>query len=363
MAFRARVPPVRWPNAAIRDGFCARTRDEQIFTQRHYCSGRLRIGASCATGIRGNLRVGQSFTGLRAGALGLASRPGGARNCSGAPGDVAAAAAAAAALEPGAAAGPVSELGWLPPDIMLRLVDALHAATGLEWWASIVLGTVALRLVMLPVIVHAVRNKCKMTLMQPEMLEVQVRYKRLGLHERTQEASAAFAREMQAVSQRNGFHPLYSLAPLFLQGPVFMSMFLGLRRFGDAFPDAVSGGTLWFVNLAVTDATFALPILTGTTMFAAMEFGIRTQTADTSPEGELMQNVVRGFCLTMPLIASYMPCSVLVYWVSANSFTLLQSAVLAVPAVRQALAIPKVPKHVTEEAARLRAELRQGPPA
>jgi len=278
----------------------------------------------------------------------------------------AAAQAVASALESSTAssppgAGPTAELGWLPTDAVLRLVDAVHEATGLEWWASIVLGTVALRLVLLPLVVHAVRNKCKMALMQPEMLELQLRYKGLGL-QRTQEVSASFAREMQDVYRRNGFHPVYSVLPLFLQAPVFMSMFLALRRFGSVFPDAVTGGTLWFVNLAATDATLALPVLTGTSMFAAVEFGIRTQTAETSPEGALMQNIVRGFCISMPVVASFMPCSVLVYWVSTNTFTLLQSAVLAVPAVRQVLAIPQVPAHVMEETARLRAELQQGWP-
>lgn len=246
-----------------------------------------------------------------------------------------------------------AELGWMPPDMMLRLLDLLHATSGLEWWSSIILGTVAIRLMILPAVVWALRNKYRMGMMQPELLRLQIRCKR-----NTHEERVAYAREMQALYKRNNFHPLRSLAPLFVQGPVFMSMFFALRRLGTAFPEVVDGGALWFVDLSATDITLILPVVTGITMLASVEVGLRTQTAEASPEGEIMQGILRGLCLTMPLIASYMPCSVLVYWVSTNTFTLLQSALLSRPAVRNVLEIPQVPLDVLQETARLRAEAR-----
>lgn len=249
-----------------------------------------------------------------------------------------------------------TKLGWMPPDMMLRLLDLLHATSGLEWWSSIILGTVAIRLMILPIVVRALRNKYRMGMMQPELLRLQIHYN--SSKPKTHEERVAYAREMQALYKRNNFHPFWSLAPIFVQGPVFMSMFFALRRLGITFPEVADGGVLCFVDLGATDVTLILPVVTGITMLASVEVGLRTQTAEASPEGETMQGILRGLCLTMPLIASYMPCSVLVYWVSTNTFTLLQSALLSRPAVRNALDIPQVPLEILQETARLRSEVR-----
>jgi len=247
-----------------------------------------------------------------------------------------------------------SEFGWWPTDMVYRFLDILHSSAGLEWWSSIVVGTVVIRLTILPVIVRAMRSRYTMSMLQPEVLRLQ----RQALGSKSEEDRAKQAHEMKAIYQRHNFHPLSPFAPIVVQGPIFMSIFFALRRMSGTFPEIAQGGVLWFVDLSTTDATCVLPMLTGLSLLAAVEAGMRNQPAEASPEAEFMKNIARGLCFTTPIFASYMPCSLLVYWVSANSFTLLQALLLSRPAVKAALHIPEVPAEVLKETARLRAELR-----
>jgi len=248
---------------------------------------------------------------------------------------------------PEAVAAP--EFGWWPTDMVYRLLDILHSSAGLEWWSSIIVGTVMVRLTILPVVVRAMRSRCKIAMLQPELLRLQ--RQTLGF-----QSGAKQADELKALYKRHNVHPLAPFAPIVVQGPIFMSMFFALRRMSGTFPDIAQGGVLWFVDLSIADATFALPVLTGLSLLAAVEAGMRNQTAEATPEAEFMKGIARGLCLTVPIVASYMPCSLLVYWVSANSFTLLQVLLLARPEIKAALRIPEVSADILKETARLRAE-------
>lgn len=67
------------------------------------------------------------------------------------------------------AAPAVAELGWWPSDVAMRAVDGLAATTGMPYWVSIAVTTLALRTLFLPVGILTQRNSARMTLLRPEM--------------------------------------------------------------------------------------------------------------------------------------------------------------------------------------------------
>ena len=72
---------------------------------------------------------------------------------------------------------------------------------------------------------------------------------------------------MSELKKKYGYNPSYvwirMLAPGLAQAPMHMTFFLTLRTMWPRFQDWKEGGALWFTDLAVTDPTWALPVISG----------------------------------------------------------------------------------------------------
>jgi len=63
----------------------------------------------------------------------------------------------------------VGQLGNWPSDYAIRLVELAHEMSGLPYWATIVVATLALRTILTPFTVMTAQNAARMTLLRPEM--------------------------------------------------------------------------------------------------------------------------------------------------------------------------------------------------
>jgi len=80
----------------------------------------------------------------------------------------------------------------------------------------------------------------------------------------------------------NPFKTLLYIAP---QGPIFVCMFLGLKRMAQETPISLHNeGILWFTDLAVSDPMLRLPILAAIGQILTFELG-----AD-APQGAIPNN-------------------------------------------------------------------------
>src|SRR5215217_6629901 len=95
-----------------------------------------------------------------------------------------------------------------------------HDQVGLGWGPAIIALTFLIRLLILPLSIKQIRSMRAMTALQPQLKEIQERYK--DDRERLQ-------REMMAVYQRNGVNPFASCLPLLLQLPFFIAILYTLR--------------------------------------------------------------------------------------------------------------------------------------
>ena len=104
----------------------------------------------------------------------------------------------------------------------------LHIDLGLEWYQSIAVATLCLRLLMFPVVLMSQRNMAHMNNNLPQMS---------GLQEKITDARrrgdmfemAQLTQELQMFTSKKGINPIKNALPMFLQFPVFMSFFFGLR--------------------------------------------------------------------------------------------------------------------------------------
>ena len=115
-------------------------------------------------------------------------------------------------------------MGVLIENIILKL----HISLGLEWFQSIAVATLCLRLLMFPVVLISQRNMAHMNNNMPQMGALQEKItdarRRGDMYEMAQ-----LTQELQMFTSKKGINPIKNAMPMFLQFPVFMSFFFGLR--------------------------------------------------------------------------------------------------------------------------------------
>lgn len=161
----------------------------------------------------------------------------------------------------------VPALGYYPPDLIASALDGLHVMTGLPYWQAIIVGTVAIRLLLLPSSIMGLRATSRIAAVRPEVDRLSKRMEKDPENKSLYEAEIVHLHKKYKVSYISGFgQPLVQL-------PVFLSTFLALRQMGTYFPEFTSGGTLWFTDLSIADPTFVLPVASAASFLLLTELG------------------------------------------------------------------------------------------
>jgi len=245
-----------------------------------------------------------------------------------------------AAAEAVAAALPLT---YSPGDLALRYVDALACGLDISHGAAIVGATLILRSAMFPLSLVTMKHTARMQKAKPELEVLQERMNADDAAKTDRRKTDMYQRQMAALLKKHEVKPYLIFAFPLAQMPIFMSMFFGLRRLGDHFPEeAAVGGFGWFTDLTVADPYYALPCVTAGLFLAMVEVGADGMAAQSAAQQTMFRNVMRGMGVMMiPMTASF-PTSVFCYWISANAFSLGQTVLLnKVPGVREALGVPK----------------------
>ncbi|KAA0166885.1 hypothetical protein FNF31_01260 [Cafeteria roenbergensis] len=163
------------------------------------------------------------------------------------------------------------------------LLQAAHEATGLPWWATIVVGTAAARAAFLPLQMYAIRNASRAFDAREDMGRLVAAHRaalqRLGPAASPMERLAAtrvLIRGMQAALHDANCYPWRTFAVPFLQIPAAVLAVLGARHLvllGDE--SFETGGALWFTDLTVADSTYALPVVCVGLTYAFLEYVFR----------------------------------------------------------------------------------------
>ena len=269
------------------------------------------------------------------------------------PAEEAATTASGEVVETAAAAGAVRQgLPWepdwyWPPDMVIDWLNFMAGATDLPYAVCIAGTTVAIRVAVFPLFITAQRNQSRMAHMKPELDVVKAQIDRLG-PKATQEEQIRYSMKMRDLFRKYECNPLKSLAVPFIQAPVFMSMFFGLRKMPDYFPNELAnGGMYWFPDLTNADPLHILPIASAAMFIGMMEVGKEQMLAGNPQQGPLMLNAFRGLGLIMIPITWNFTSAIFCYWCTNNLVSFGQSVLFKNPAMRKTLGIwdppPPVP--------------------
>ncbi|MGZ5324857.1 MAG: YidC/Oxa1 family membrane protein insertase [Solirubrobacterales bacterium] len=214
----------------------------------------------------------------------------------------------------------------IPANILQPLIDAadwlinvLHDA-GLVYGAAIIGLTFIVRALIIPLSVKQIRSMREMSAIQPQLKEIQERYK--DDRERLQ-------RESMRLFQEHGVNPFASCLPLLLQLPIFISLFYLLRSAG--FQDEVRAAgeeSFLFIDDITSKATGGalialLALYIGTSLIAGL---IMTGRNAATQQRLLAMGLPIAFT---PFMIGF-PAGLLVYWISTNVWTMGQQAVVKV---------------------------------
>jgi YidC/Oxa1 family membrane protein insertase len=166
-----------------------------------------------------------------------------------------------------------SVLGHSPPHLVIRLLENVHLLAEIPYWETIVVTTVALRLILFPIAVYTVKSASRMAHAKPKIQKLQTEFQN---HPNNMDPAlqTEFRRKMSQLLEREKVNPVRSLIFPIVQIPMFISFFFGLKEIGQFLPGAVTGGTLWFTDLTTTDPYFIFPVLNALTFLVIIEIGV-----------------------------------------------------------------------------------------
>lgn len=158
-----------------------------------------------------------------------------------------------------------------PSNILERVIELCHIATGLPWTMSIVVFTIGMRAALFPLSVMQTRSAIMAGNLKSEVQKMQQDAQELRERGRVEEGHAKI-RELSAFMSQNGINPVRLLGFSLLPLPVFMATFFALRNMAkQPVTSFLDGGMLWFTNLVVPDPLYILPALATGTLLLSME--------------------------------------------------------------------------------------------
>ena len=164
--------------------------------------------------------------------------------------------------------------------IVMRILLWMRATLNLSYgWVLVIFG-VAVRLLLWPLNQKAMRTSMKMSRLQPELAEIQKRYK--SDPQRMQS-------EIMQVYRDHGMSPFSSLSgclPMLLPMPILFALFFVFQNTiefrGVPF--------LWLADISLKDPYFIVPIVMGLSMFVLSIIGMRN--SPPNPQAKMMAYVL-----------------------------------------------------------------------
>jgi YidC/Oxa1 family membrane protein insertase len=219
---------------------------------------------------------------------------------------------------------------------------------GQSFWFSIVLLTIAVRIILIPLTVKQVRSTRVMQEIQPELKKLQAKYK--NDKQKLQE-------ELMKLYRERGFNPLAGCWPLAAQLPFFWALYrviysheingrpnilLGKTFFGVPLDDRWTSLVGWGEKLgSVAGITIlGLIIAMAVTTYVSQRQLMAKQTAEVNPQQQMMLRIMP---LMFLIFAINVPLAVVLYWVTTNLWSMGQQWVLLRNAPRPAGAASPAP--------------------
>ena len=160
--------------------------------------------------------------------------------------------------------GDLAALGfshWTPVGIAQWSMELIHVASGMPWFWTIVTATLLSRLLVIPFNISSLRTAARLAPHQPRLMQLKEELEKAGGASMDPIAVQRVSLQQKKIYEEAGASLLAPLITPFVQIPVSIGLFLGLKRLYD-FPleQLKVGGYGWITDLTVPDPTYMLPL-------------------------------------------------------------------------------------------------------
>jgi YidC/Oxa1 family membrane protein insertase len=164
-----------------------------------------------------------------------------------------------------------------PVGLLERLFESIYVTTGLPWWGVLATSTVAVRLLVLPILIKVQRNALIIQSIRPQLNDLQnaIKVKRenkdyAGMKKKMDEMKLLL--KSNNASMATSFLGLVQVCFQFLtkKAPIFISFYFAIKKMAELpVPGFETSGLLWFTNLAIPDPYTILPVLSAVCVYTA----------------------------------------------------------------------------------------------
>lgn len=206
-------------------------------------------------------------------------------------------------------------------DVLTTMLAGFVPDAGTRWGLAIILFTFLFLLITFPLNWKSLKSNKKMSELQPQMKEIQEKYK--NDPQRAQQEQAKLFKE-------NNVSMLGGCLPMLIQWPLFIAMFNVFRELANSTgPNSLRG--LSFLpplvkDLAATHNIY-LTILTVVTMLLTQWITMKGQTTQNS-QGSQMMIMTVVMSVMMAYFTYSQPAALGLYWVASNVFRMIQQLIL-----------------------------------
>jgi len=220
--------------------------------------------------------------------------------------------------------------------------DLVEPAFGVHSWGWAIIGlTLFVRILLLPLAIKQTRSMKAMQQLQPQMKEIQDKYKTTRDMmrkdpEKYRARKQKQQQEMMALYQREGANPAASCLPLLAQAPVFIALFWTLRDEAELlgapfyfFTEATAGGLEKLVSAAGWPGWLLILLMSGTMFFSQKQMMARNAASMVdNPMAQQQKILLYVMPVFLAVISFQFPLGILLYWVTTNFWQILQQAVI-----------------------------------
>lgn len=217
-------------------------------------------------------------------------------------------------------------LSWL--ETILKWIMQLFYFVIPNWGVSIILMTIAFRIIMFPLTKKQSEGTVKMQELQPQMKVLQDKYK-----DNPQKLNV----ELGKFYKETGYNPMSGCLPLLIQFPIIIAMYNLFNNYFEFRGALFIPG--WIPDLSLPDiiTTFnfsipflgnqlhVLPLLYVFTQILSMKF---TQTQTTGSSASSMKIMMYGMPIFFFFIFYNAPSGLLIYWILSNALMTIQQAII-----------------------------------
>lgn len=197
---------------------------------------------------------------------------------------------------------------WFLAEPVFWLLDKIHDIVK-NWGWSIVLVTLALKLLFYKLSAAGYRSMANMRRVQPRLLSIRDRYK---------DDRAQLNQAMMNLYKEEKINPLGGCFPILIQIPVFISLYWVLLESVEL---RQAEFILWINDLSAADPYFVLPLLMGISMYVQ-------QKLNPAPMDPVQAKVLSVLPVVFTVFFAFFPSGLVLYWVVNNILSIAQQWVI-----------------------------------